>query len=188
MLSIPEEVSYANPIKDIFKKKVPENPLIWQITWWTCKAPWWKEWKEISWWWLPQFLLSFGSTHSFQVSYQPKSPSHLHKNSNLWLNQESVSKILMLVMYQVHLSISLSCLVWDKSTVCFWNKIILIMKLKINQLKNQELQQGVWEVILWWEVIQWWAVAWWDQEWWINLLIKTNNKKIFSNLKYNLWS
>jgi len=28
MLSIPEEVSYANQKKDIFKKKVPENQQI----------------------------------------------------------------------------------------------------------------------------------------------------------------
>ena len=118
-LSTPEDLSCANPIKDISKKKVPDNPLIWQTTWWACKAPWWMEWKETSWWWLPQFQLSFGSTPSFQDFCQPKFLSHSLKNSNPWPNQESVSKISMSVMYQEHLSISLSCLVWDKSTVCF---------------------------------------------------------------------
>lgn len=188
MLSIPEEASYVNLIKDISKKKVPENPPIWLTTWWTCKAVWWKVWKETSWWWPPQSLPSFGSTLSSQDFFPLKFLSHSHKSSNPWLNQESILKILTLVMYQELLSISWLCLVWDKSIVYFWNKITQIMKLKINLLKSQELLQEEWEEILWWEVTLWWVVEWWGQEWWTNHQIKINNKKTFLNHKFNLWN
>lgn len=182
MLSIPEEVSYANQKKDIFKKKVPENQQIWQITWWTCKVVWWKEWKETSWWWQLQSQQLFGSTLSSQDFSQLKFPFHSLKSLNLWLSLESISKILMLVTYLGLLSISWSCLVWVKLTAYSWKKIILTMKPKVNLLKNLELQE-VWEETLWWvEVCQ----EWWDQEWWINQQIKIRFKRIFSSLKFNL--
>lgn len=169
------EVSYANLRLATLRKREPDNPRIWLITWWTCRAQWWMEWKGTLWWWLQLSQPWCGLTHSSQASCLRRSPSLWLKSSDPWHNRESTWRISTSAMSLEPHSTSLLCSVWVRLTHCSWNSRQVRNNTKTNLEKNQEHLQEEWAVTQWWE-------AWWEQTWWIKA-IKTNPKRISSNLK-----